>query len=247
MGKKGLVLFTIFILFLGKNSWVHAYPMVITTENGQQFLWEASLNQTLSEVLGEIEDTLSDVAALETMKMELAFENNGYAKKMPWFGKVKVKHGKYLGYPREYVAQINDQEKAAIRYIVDYLSNPKHGPFALLDHKETLEKYGDSIDHLHPLNFLMAIFSDEEMKVKIISLRGRSLVWGDFIGGVKHSLATEAANENITYNQIDHFASVVGVQSHEIVPYIAERKWDQFIDYLISKVQRRGDFNRYNS
>jgi len=57
--------------------------------------------------------------------------------------------------------------------------------------KGDLVAAGDRIDHVHPLRFLEAVFTDEELKVGIRNIRGKGWVWNHFVGGLKDSLSTE--------------------------------------------------------
>src|SRR5262245_8490538 len=71
--------------------------------------------------------------------------------------------GGYLGYPRNYNAEITREEKSDIRFIITSLANKSLISIGIA--KPDLEAAGDRIEHIHPLRFLMAVFTDEELKV----------------------------------------------------------------------------------
>ena len=43
--------------------------------------------------------------------------------------------------------------------------------------KDYLKKIGDQVQHVHPLRFLMCIFTDEKMKASVAALKCRTFGW----------------------------------------------------------------------
>ncbi len=138
---------------------------------------------------------------------------------------------------RRYDLPITKEEKKDISYIITYLADKSL--LSLLRHKSSLEAAGDRINHVHPLRFLMCVFTDEELTegIKGIYKRG-GWVWSDFSAGLKESLKEESQRNNLRDEQVIDFAKTIDVESGTIFPAIHNRKWSDFIVYLIKNVQK---------
>src|SRR5262249_27332316 len=112
--------------------------------------------------------------------------------------------------------------------------------------QSALERAGKQIDHLHPLRFLMTIFTDEKMKAAMGNIHGKSLVWSRFKKGLFQSLEEEDKNDNISLENIKDFATTVEVDHNQLIRPLKQKKWDEFIHFLITHVPRTGDPQRYN-
>jgi hypothetical protein len=146
--------------------------------------------------------------------------------------------------PRDYMQPVSPQEKADIRYIV--ISLASNSWLQLLDARASLKKAGDRVDHVHPFRFLMCIFKDEELKAGVHSIRDRKKIWKEFLGGLSTSLEEEANFNNLKAEFIQDFANHVGVNSSVINASIKGRRWEEFVDLLLTHLPRAGDPNRYN-
>ncbi len=155
------------------------------------------------------------------------------------------KHGQPLQHPRNYASEVSQSERSDIHYIMTTLAN--NSLISIAFHRSSLESAGDRIDHLHPLRFLMTVFTDEEMKVCMRNIRGRGWIWGDFVGGMKESLHAEANLGNMKKEFVDEFAKKIEVNPALLYPHIEKRDWDELVETLIQKVPRKGDFERYDS
>jgi hypothetical protein len=153
--------------------------------------------------------------------------------------------GKYLGYPRDYAAPLTDREKADIRFIVLTLAN--RSVLGIAKDKDAVEKAGDRIDHLHPLNFLLVVFSDDELKVGIKNIREKGWIWSSFIEGVVMTLEVESRIGNLTDQMLQEFSKKVGVNIHDLQSFSKKGSWEKMVDYLIANVPRaQEDGNRYD-
>ncbi len=147
--------------------------------------------------------------------------------------------------PRNYQAKLAPKEKKDISFIVTSLASKSYASLLML--KPSLDAAGERINHVHPLRFLMAIFTDEELKVGIRKIHSNGgMIWGDFSGGLKESLAEEAQRGNLTDACVKDFAKQIGIDSAIIFPAIRNQKWNDFIVTLIKKVPRKGDSDRYD-
>lgn len=133
---------------------------------------------------------------------------------------------------RIYDEPVTKEEKKDISFIITYLADKSL--ISLLRHKSSLEDAGSRIDHVHPLRFLMCVFTDEELKdgIKSIYKRG-GWVWSDFIGGLKNSLKDEFQRNNLRDDQISHFAATISMDNKEMVNLAHKNKWTDFVIHLI--------------
>lgn len=220
-----------------------AEKILVETLDGKCFLMEKekSIEELAKDVAALTEDTESATTLIFAVTVDR--KDSDSLKKWVFWG--TKKHGQGLGYPRSYENSLSQGEADDIRFIVTTLAD-KSIP-TILKNKGAIEAAGDRIDHVHPLRFLMCVFTNEELKVGIRNLRAKGLLWGEFVAGLKDSLATESNNQNITNAQIAHFASTVGIDINIIYTPIQERRWDNFIDLLIAHIPRKDDGNRYDS
>jgi|GEM_PF-1660074 len=158
--------------------------------------------------------------------------------------KLVREEGGSLGYPRDYSTCVSDVEKQDLHYIVTTLA--KKSLVSLAMSKGELECAGERIEHLHPLRFLMTIFTDEEMKVSIKNIRKRGWVWNNFLSGLKNSLVSENLIGNMKECYIVDFARAVEIDPRIILPAAREENWNLFVDLLIRYVPRKGNPGRYD-
>lgn len=137
---------------------------------------------------------------------------------------------------RNYDSLVTKEEKKDISYIITYLAHKSY--FTLLRHRGQLNAAGSRIKHVHPLRFLMCVFTDEELNngIKKIHKEG-GMIWSDFIGGLKESLKEEFQRNNLRNDQINDFAKTIDVETETIFACINEKKWGEMVVYLIKNVQ----------
>jgi len=214
---------------------IYTSEILVDTQDGQTYVLDLNPDESLGEfqnrISALIEDEEAFIVAVPSKKKKIHPQAS--------------RHGGFLGYPREYDAQMTQQEKADIHFIVTSLANKSLITIALM--KGDLESAGDRIDHLHPLRFLMTVFTDEEMKVGIRNIRGRGWIWNNFIDGLKKTLATEANIDNIKDEYIIHFAQMVELDVNRIYPSIQTQSWEAFIQILITEIPRKGNHDRYDN
>jgi hypothetical protein len=147
---------------------------------------------------------------------------------------------------RNYMVPVSSSEKEKMRYIIKTLGY--ESIVKITSETSNLKKVGKQINHLHPLRFLMTIFTDEELKAGIHAIRGRSIswIWSNFLDGIKGSLSEETANQNMRIEYIQDFANSVGINIQLILPSLQNGKWEEFVNILIDNIPRKTDPNRYD-
>lgn len=145
---------------------------------------------------------------------------------------------------RDYAVAVTKQEKKEISYIISTLANDSL--LSIGTSRSSLKKAGDRIDHLHPLRFLMAIFTDEKLKAGTHAIRDRGgWTWEGFIDGITGSLKEEGGRHNLL-PFVSDFAEKVKIDPSLILPSLEKGKWSEFVDLLIDKIPREIDPNRYD-
>lgn len=145
--------------------------------------------------------------------------------------------------PRVYEDGVSAKEAEDIVYILKSLANMSLAK--LKGEESSLKKAGDRIDHVHPLQFLILAFTNEELKVCLRNLEGRSWVWKDFIKGITESLAQEYGRDNLM-PYLDDFAAQLKVDTKLLMPNINNGRWEKFVTLLISIIPRAPGSDRYN-
>jgi hypothetical protein len=230
-----ICLWTIISLLAGN---IYAHEILVNTQDGEAFVFDIDATENF--------DTIQDkIAALTNGKKSHLFIEYPRGGKFNSLELNTRGQGGYLGYPRNYLADVSPEEKMAIRFIVTTLANKSLIAIALA--KGDLEEAGDRIDHIHPLRFLMTVFTDEELKVGIRNIRGKGWVWNHFLGGLKEALSAETKIGNMKNEYIQNFSQVVKINTALIQPAISQQKWDDFVDLLITHIQRSGDHDRYDT
>jgi hypothetical protein len=146
---------------------------------------------------------------------------------------------------RPYEAEATPVDKKNISFIIRTLADkplPKL-PF----YKGSLEAAGEKVDHLHPLQFMQVVFTDERLKAAMRNLVKRDWVFDSFMDDMGKSLEKERVSGTISSEQIQAFAEAVSVDVELIQPSAESGKWKEFVVILVDKVPRKGDHGRYDS
>lgn len=128
----------------------------------------------------------------------------------------------------ELVCTENDK-KIVAQIITTMASNNK---FSLLMKKGDLEALGSEIDHLHPLKFLSAIFTQPSLKVPMYEIFDDKFKKDGFLGGLAPGL-TRDANEGKLMQYVNDFSAEVKADPEKIKEFFRTQKWEMMVRYLI--------------
>lgn len=145
---------------------------------------------------------------------------------------------------RDYEKGPSSYQTETVRWIIRTIAT-RHQVWLGLHTKE-INKKKESILDLHPLNFLLIIFSDEELKCCVHIIRDKTFVSGPFYEGNITSLQQEADRNNMKMSYIKDFAKKVKINPSLIIPLIQKQRWEEFINCLIDNIPRENNPNRYN-
>lgn len=144
---------------------------------------------------------------------------------------------------RNYSSPLSANEKKEITYIVDTLGNSSL--IAIATAKSSIEKSGKDVEHVHPLQFLLHIFSSEKLKAAIHNMQNRSWIWGRFFKGIKGGLEEEA-NRNNLLQHLQDFSNRVQINSKLLYPLAERHEWKEFVDVLLKQIPRSENSGRYD-
>lgn len=226
--KICLGLFSLFSLH------AHAQQMIVQSPAGESYLFHIDSEEPFGKVVESIHSCISlEDSANSAYIMELLSAHEPMIIRMS---------NKPISGPRNFAAGYSQKEADDIAYIVKTLSNsslPK-----IKTSESSLNKAGDRIDHVHPLQFLLCVFNNEEVKVAVRNLVGRSWVWKEFLSGLTETLAEENGKNNIQ-PFLNEFAAMLKVDVNILLPLQKSGKWDRFVTLLIDSVPRDGNSDRY--
>lgn len=219
--------------------------VVLESSTGESYVLDVPFNDSFQNVIEKLNHSLAEV---ETQNLKIDAARNLYAAapngfQMTFTGNALIVRATAMSSPRNYYAPLTADEASDIAYIVKTLSNSY-----LIDVKlkeSTLKSRGSHIDHVHPYNFLVSIFTNQELIVCMRNLQGRSFVWKSFLDGLSNSLTEEKARDNLLQFTQD-FAHRIRVDVNAFMPQIIAGKWEKLVDILIKKVPREGDSGRYD-
>lgn len=211
-----------------------ASEIVVNTDAGETFVFDVDPDESLGVLQDRISSITDDTAYIVAVPPRKKF-----------WKKKAAKQGGLLEYPRDYYGEVSPQLLKDIRYLVATLANKSLVTITYL--KSDLEEIGDRINVIHPLRFLAAIFTDEEMKVGMRNMRGRGWIWNHFLKGTSDCLSSEASIDNVKDEYIIDFAQTVELDVDRIYPSILAHKWAEFVDILIAEIPRKGDHDRYDN
>lgn len=145
---------------------------------------------------------------------------------------------------RDFSVSVSKQEKQEITYIITTLANDSLVSIGMS--KSSLKKTGDRIDHIHPLRFLMTVFTNEKLKAGIHAIRDRGgWIWDGFIDGLTGSMKEESGRGNLLPFIAD-FARAIAIDPSLIQSSMERGKWTESVNLLIDHIPRAIDPNRYD-
>ncbi len=219
---------------------VNGMELVLMAGDGKPLVIDIADTVTLQE----LQEHLGSLAAPDQGQWFLmAARDNNSSPMSPRAAEPGYSRDGNLG-ARDFYYSPTADDKANIGYVVKTLANKNE--ISLLLYSSAIQSAGDSVKHIHPLKFLSVIFCDEELKVGIRNIRKKSLVWKRFRGGIADSLTDEQAANNMKPEYLVDFCNQVGLNVNLVQGLYQQNNWREFLDILVAKVPRKGDYRRYD-
>ncbi len=132
---------------------------------------------------------------------------------------------------RNYEKPLSREERAQIQGLVKTLAHDSYAK--LIWNKTAITKTGDRVNHVHPLRFLEAIFTDLSTTRSLHKLQARGWVWSEFVQGLNQSLKEESEKKNITETFVVDFASNVRGNPEVLFAIIQKKDWNHLVSTLL--------------
>lgn len=236
---KGIYLQTILALALSTEG--YSQEIILENSVGENYVVEIEPTESFLDVVESINHSLVSIEMPSTYS-----KNEGiHSFRLDFMvseGGVLIKAVKTIS-PRNYLVPATPDQKIDITEIVKTLANSSL--VKIKNSESSLKKAGDRIDDIHPFQFLITIFTDEELKVYIRNLQGRSWVWKRFLEGITETLAEEHGLGNLLPFAQD-FANRINMNINVILPLLETAKWEKFVNTLIDSIPRQGGTDRYD-
>jgi len=213
-----------------------AFQVDVVSSNGEACVLEFAPEESFESVMQMVNQCMVNESGSEcALSVEIVQDD----------GKLSVKAFEIAkAVPRDYYAAVTPQERKDLVYILRTLANSSLAKIA--KERSSLKKAGDRIDNLHPFKFIETVFMDEELKVCIRNIQGKSWVWDEYRNGITSSLAKESAVNNLKPEYIQSLANNLQIDVNLIIPTIQDKNWSKLVTDLITIVPRSGESNRYN-
>lgn len=130
---------------------------------------------------------------------------------------------------------ISPVEKQKIGNIL--ITMAENNVFQLLFEKKRLEKLGRDINHVHPIRFLGAVFSDPNLVNCMYEIRRSGFKWDGFIDGFSQRFKEELRNKNIEA-YIPGFAASLGLEEKKVMSYVKSVDFEGLVLHLMENKKR---------
>jgi hypothetical protein len=122
------------------------------------------------------------------------------------------------------------EDRAVVAEIITTMA--ENSKLSLYFKKPHLKEIGAQINHLHPLKFLSAIFSEPELKLCM------RFIWGDYFKrtSILDNLApalTREAEKGKLEQYLKDFAKEVNISAESIKPFFDGQDWENMVLHLI--------------
>jgi len=104
--------------------------------------------------------------------------------------------------------------------------------WSLLYNQSSLKSLGAQINHVHPLKFLSAIFTNPYLKSCMASIWNDHFKRNGFLDGLSPSLTREAEKGKLN-QYLNEFAVEVNTPVEDLRPYFEAGDWKNLVLYLI--------------
>lgn len=239
--KVSLVIFSLIAAILLQSP-AFTEEIVWKSPSGDLSVMDVQPTDSFEEVVNLIKNQIE----IENAQNDIQFQNANQGEYLLVFlGAPTEKAANKVKSPfRDYYQPLTAGEIKDIEYIISTLGLASL--IKIAKEESSLNKAGDRVVHVHPLQFLKVVFTSEKLKASIYNMQNRGWVWGKFFDGIKRSLEDESNRGNMDNLFVLNFASHVKIDPALITNLIEQRQWKEFINTLITKIPRDGNTERYD-
>lgn len=233
MFQSSVLRLTIMGIALCSSSWLTGDEVLIRTPAGENLVIDVHPCETFTEVMSRINASIDNDSNSSFVIDFMSPEFQNIRAGAPFSDDARVYNG-----------PITEDQKDDLRYILKSMATKSWTE--LLKSKNSMNRAGDNLDNIHPLNFLACIFKSEELKGCLHSIRDRKKIWDNFFEGLEKSLQEESQRNNMKPEFIQDFANTLGVKVADVRDQINNRNWDDLVEKLLDLLPRQGNPGRYD-
>ncbi len=102
----------------------------------------------------------------------------------------------------------------------------------LLFKRKHMNRLGDSVRHVPPIEFLGYIFSRPDLRNNMNEIRQSYFKWSNFIDGLAENIERELYSGRLM-SELEEFALLVDRDVRELENAAQERNWNRFVQILL--------------
>ena len=130
----------------------------------------------------------------------------------------------------EFFIQATEKQKKIIGEIISEMGNK--GLVSLLKKKSEMDRLGKQIEDVPPMDFMAVIFTQNNLKNHMHSIRKNYFKWSSLIDGFANNMNKERKYPDFKEKVIS-FAEFVGVDSNILLDRAHLKDWEGFVNILI--------------
>ncbi|SYX09351.1 hypothetical protein C834K_0918 [Chlamydia poikilotherma] len=134
---------------------------------------------------------------------------------------------------KKYEAQITDQDKRDISFVVDAAS--EKSSISLAMSQSQIKSALNRIRELHPLALLKLLAENPSLIEGMKKMQGRDWIWNMFMSELSEVFSQAASQGVITEEDIAAFASTLGLDSGTVASIVQGERWPELLDIVISQ------------
>jgi hypothetical protein len=125
---------------------------------------------------------------------------------------------------------ISQEDKIIIGRLL--MTMAENNIFKLLMEKKRLEKWGDDINHVHPVRFLGTVFTDPRLIYCMREIKRSSFKWDSFVEGFSERMREEAGRNNLV-RYVEGFAEAIGRDAKDLYVYFENADFEGLVKHLL--------------
>jgi hypothetical protein len=129
---------------------------------------------------------------------------------------------------RDYYAPLTATDEENIGYIITTLGTSSY--VGLLFRQGKLERTGDQMGHIHPLNYMGYVYSHPELQAHARNISG--IPWNKFVEGFADSFEQCLELNNLSEEHAIDFAERVGLPLAPLWNRLQNKDWKGFFEML---------------
>lgn len=125
--------------------------------------------------------------------------------------------------------QASSKDQQTIRYIITEMG--EKDLYSLFKKRKEMNKMGDQIRHVPPMDFLAVIFSQNDLKNHMHSIKKSMFKWNNIVDNIGENMKKEKKHADFD-QKVRAFANYLGVDGEVLIHKAHHNDWSGFITHL---------------